>query len=256
MGFGAMLGGAAAMQGIQDSSEGMKLLGSTALNYYMTRKQAKLNYEYAQKYAENTPSWNVTGLEKAGLNPMLATGAANSAHNVNNSIPQGQTGNGLASRIAWEQLDNLKSQVAVNNSAAKKNDQDVQNSKILTQAQADKIRSEIEYNRYQPVSVNELTGGEAKFLSFTLGGKKQQVRTVNFDRKTGQYYYPNTNIPVVFDAPHSAVGVGSPKGSIAKPPAFIKRNSYKYKSVTPSSRSNSAKGTFNISPELGSLLGM
>lgn len=32
----------------------------------------KAQYAYAQRYAENSPSWNVTGLRNAGLNPILA----------------------------------------------------------------------------------------------------------------------------------------------------------------------------------------
>ena len=49
------------------------------------REQAALEYEYKQKVAENQPSWNVTGLRKAGLNPILAAGGlgASSASSVN-----------------------------------------------------------------------------------------------------------------------------------------------------------------------------
>lgn len=39
------------------------------------RNQLKLmreQYQYAQRYAENSPSWNVKGLRAAGLNPILA----------------------------------------------------------------------------------------------------------------------------------------------------------------------------------------
>ncbi len=34
---------------------------------------ADLNYKFAQRYAENGPSWSVTGLRNAGLNPILAS---------------------------------------------------------------------------------------------------------------------------------------------------------------------------------------
>lgn len=49
------------------------------------REQAALEYEYKQKVAENQPSWNVTGLRKAGLNPILAAGGlgGSSASSVN-----------------------------------------------------------------------------------------------------------------------------------------------------------------------------
>lgn len=38
----------------------------------LARYQAKLNYKYAQRYAENSPSWTVRGYRSAGINPILA----------------------------------------------------------------------------------------------------------------------------------------------------------------------------------------
>lgn len=43
------------------------LANSKALSSY----NAKLNYEYNQRYAENAPSWNRVGLESANYNPNL-----------------------------------------------------------------------------------------------------------------------------------------------------------------------------------------
>ena len=37
---------------------------------------AKMQYRYAKKMAQNAPSWNVAGLRKAGLNPILAANPA------------------------------------------------------------------------------------------------------------------------------------------------------------------------------------
>lgn len=46
------------------------------MNNYFSRKAAEqsaaLQYKYAEKYALNSPSWNVAGLRNAGLNPILA----------------------------------------------------------------------------------------------------------------------------------------------------------------------------------------
>ena len=58
------------------------LLGSagspaqSALGWYWSKKAAALNYKYQQKLAENRPSWQREGLERAGLNPILAANSA------------------------------------------------------------------------------------------------------------------------------------------------------------------------------------
>lgn len=39
--------------------------------YANYKRQLQKEYEYAQMYAENSPSWTVAGLRKAGINPML-----------------------------------------------------------------------------------------------------------------------------------------------------------------------------------------
>lgn len=55
---------------------GIASIGSAMLNQYYNKKnmrdQAALEYAYAQRYALNSPSWNVQGLRDAGLNPILA----------------------------------------------------------------------------------------------------------------------------------------------------------------------------------------
>ena len=38
----------------------------------LAKYQARLNYNYAQKYALNSPSWTVRGYRAAGINPILA----------------------------------------------------------------------------------------------------------------------------------------------------------------------------------------
>lgn len=71
-------------------------IGSAMLNQYYNKKnmrdQAKLEYEYAERYAKNSPTWNIQGLRDAGLNPMLAVsnGVNLGANipNITNSSPK------------------------------------------------------------------------------------------------------------------------------------------------------------------------
>lgn len=49
----------------------------------LQKQAAKLNYEYAEKTARNSPTWNRAGLETAGYNPMLAV--QNSTSGANSS---------------------------------------------------------------------------------------------------------------------------------------------------------------------------
>ncbi len=51
------------------------------------RWQQDLGYEYAQKYAENSAKWSVTGLENAGLNPILAAQSGNFSNVTNHTSP-------------------------------------------------------------------------------------------------------------------------------------------------------------------------
>lgn len=43
-----------------------------SFNKDMAKYNSALQYEYAQRYAENNPSWQRKGLENAGYNPLLA----------------------------------------------------------------------------------------------------------------------------------------------------------------------------------------
>lgn len=54
-------------------------------DYY--RFQQDLAYEYAQKYAENSAKWSVTGLENAGLNPIIAAQNGNFSNIQNHTSP-------------------------------------------------------------------------------------------------------------------------------------------------------------------------
>lgn len=70
---------------------------------YAMQRQAELNYEYSQKSAENSPSWNRKGLEAAGYNPMLAvqnaTSGANSSWTSPNSAPTDQATDAITNGV-------------------------------------------------------------------------------------------------------------------------------------------------------------
>ncbi|AXL14454.1 DNA pilot protein [Microviridae sp.] len=53
------------------SSIGSGLLGAAGSEF-----SAKQNYRYDKKTAQQSPSWHVSGLRKAGLNPILAAGGS------------------------------------------------------------------------------------------------------------------------------------------------------------------------------------
>lgn len=83
-------------------------LGSTFLSQYFNKKnmrdQAALQYKYAERYALNSPSWNIKGLRDAGLNPMLAV---SNGVNLGANIPN-ITNTSPKSDIKVPALDALK----------------------------------------------------------------------------------------------------------------------------------------------------
>lgn len=102
----------------------------------LQRQAAKLNYQYAQKTALNSPSWNRSGLESAGYNPMLAVQNATSGVNSSFTSPGNATApdyiGGISSGIANAQsFQRLKNETAQTESV---ND--------LNYAQADKAKAE------------------------------------------------------------------------------------------------------------------
>lgn len=79
MGFWSAVGSAAGGM-VSNSSLGGDLTGGW-LDYSSSQSKLKYSlkkqYKYAQKYALNSPSWNVQGLRNAGLNPILALNGGN-----------------------------------------------------------------------------------------------------------------------------------------------------------------------------------
>lgn len=67
-GLGALAQGAGSSMNL-----GTNMLQGAINNYWHT-KSASTQYHYTRKYTKNSPSWQVEGLRKAGLNPILAAG--------------------------------------------------------------------------------------------------------------------------------------------------------------------------------------
>lgn len=67
MGWPAVLGAAAQMGG----QAGMNF-GAGLMEDYFSRRLMDREYDYTQRYAKEMPSWQVEGLRRAGLNPILA----------------------------------------------------------------------------------------------------------------------------------------------------------------------------------------
>lgn len=101
--WGAAIGaiGGAAIGAFSSNSSSYK-------SYKYARKlqeqAARLNYDYAQKSALNSPSWNRFGLESAGYNPMLAvqnsTSGANSSWTSNGGSTAFDMSQGISSGVA------------------------------------------------------------------------------------------------------------------------------------------------------------
>lgn len=95
MSMGAMFGAGVGMAAVESAMDLQNNLITGAVSRYWNRSDAKKaaqlqyrynkkfnewlipyqlsnQYEYAERYAHNTPSWNVSGLRHAGLNPILA----------------------------------------------------------------------------------------------------------------------------------------------------------------------------------------
>lgn len=75
------------------------------------RDQADLQYVFAERYAKNSPSWNVEGLRRAGLNPVLAvSNGVNLGSNVPNlsvSSPDTDSGNAPDLSGVYQQAQRL-----------------------------------------------------------------------------------------------------------------------------------------------------
>lgn len=145
---------------------------------------AALQYHYAQKYSENEPTWIKTGLEKAGVNPLLyfgqspsisspalasahSSGSLTSASNSN----AGVSGNPLMIASAKQDL------------AFKKSCTDAQ------QALADLYKANAKRANFIPITESDNGGVSVFGTGFNTGG----TDTLLFDLDNGAVIRPKNN---------------------------------------------------------------
>lgn len=123
------------------------------------RNQLRLmdaQYRYAQRYAENSPSWNVAGLRAAGLNPILAvSNGANLGANVPSvpsATPMANTfdnsshsqGHAKYDPMYNKQMENLEADTNMKNATAQSTTMRAQADVSEANARIDKLRNEVE----------------------------------------------------------------------------------------------------------------
>lgn len=156
--FGSVLGASAGALGN---------VAGAGLSYGQQKKlsehQAKVNYQYAEKSARNTPTWNRAGLETAGYNPMLAvqnsTSGANAGWTSTPSANAPDIAGGFSSGIANVQsFQRLKNETGVAETQAKTNEATAENQ--LSQA-----INNLEENKYigskRKAEISNITGDTA-----------------------------------------------------------------------------------------------
>ncbi len=156
-------------------------LGSSALGWYYSKKAAERNYKYSEKFAKNTPSWNVAGLEKAGLNPMLAAGA-------NATSGAGSVGVGAPSGGNFDvntALEGAATGASIANTLADKNKKDAEAKAITKQADAAERTSKA--NEWQIWDNKNMKEGGVKAW-VDVGGKLNQVNSIRINKVTGKAF--------------------------------------------------------------------
>lgn len=152
---------------------------NSALGWYYSKKAADLNYQYQEKLANNQPSWQVAGLEKAGLNPILAThGSYSGGLNVTSPV-------GGDSKIGQAALEGAGAAAGIANMLADKRKKDAEAKAVKMQAEAAQRTSKAA--EWMVVDNKQLTEcGAQAWIS--LGGKNQRVYTARVNKVTGEAY--------------------------------------------------------------------
>lgn len=152
---------------------------NSAMGWYFSKKAAALNYKYQERLAKNQPSWNVAGLEKAGLNPILATNAPHSG-GLNVASPVGGD-----SKLGASMLEGAGTAASIANVLADKKKKDAEADAIKTQAKAaERTSKAAEWQIWDNKALRE--GGVKAWIN--VGGKMHEVNSVRINKVTGQAF--------------------------------------------------------------------
>lgn len=147
------------------------------------REQLKLQYQYANAYSVNSPSWRVEGLRKAGLNPILAAGNSSpilpSVSPVQTSIPTlPSNSHGGFDNSAFQLAKLAKKQAKANLD--------------LTNSQAEATRRNAVANEWQMYDAKSVgaAGFSVQVLGKGFGGgaDKKVIHTLRVNKVTGEAY--------------------------------------------------------------------
>lgn len=143
MAIGALLaagGGLAAKYG----ETYLKQFQQNRFNRSMVDLTAAVNYAYAKKYAENSPSWTVKGLRDAGLNPILAAdggftaSTGSSVGGYSSSIPS-DSANPVSEYLSQEESSTRKKNLEAQGTQIKANIDTLESQKNLNDANASAV---------------------------------------------------------------------------------------------------------------------
>lgn len=150
------------------------LANSKALASY----NAKLNYKYNQRYAENAPSWNRAGLESAGYNPnlpFLGSGSGMSSASSFSSAPVAGSYDYNTKATNALSLGKLISDINVAREQAKNLASQTENTKTQTLAQLIKNKFLPEREREEIAKVvSDRVRNEAEAEAAVSNAKSQQ----------------------------------------------------------------------------------
>lgn len=146
---------------------------------------AKLNYAYAQRYAENGPMWSVTGLRKAGLNPILAANGGfspsmGSSVQVTDNVHSNGGGAGGESPFAITRNNRLlKIQEAQAESNIRNQDSQASLNNAQAQATTMKAQSDVALNNARIRQIEQEISNIEKGGGYRLGALSDTHRFVN-----------------------------------------------------------------------------